>query len=176
MKKIFYVLLIALMATSCNSKKSEYNPYAIKETAKKDVEKNAFEVSFKKTASNVKTIHIKLNNTNGYDAIFDTGCSGLLISSLEFTDLVKAGTIATSDYIGEENSSIANGAVVKTPLYNIREINLVDKKGKVHTIRDVKAAVVDNMAADVLIGSAVIDNFAKKSYTVDLSKKVIRFE
>lgn len=175
-RNIFCLLLVALTIVSCNSKKNEYNPYAIKDTVQKKAEKNAFEVNFKKTASNVKTIHVKLNNANGYDAIFDTGCSGMSISALELTNLIKSGTITSSDYVGDEYSTIADGSSVKIPVYNIREVDLIDKNGKVHSVRDIKATVMENIAADILIGSSVIDNFAKKSYTVDLSKKVIRFQ
>ena len=72
--------------------------------------------------------------------------------------------------------SFADGTVIKNDVYNIREITITDKNGQSHTLRDIKATVVDNPGAEILIGSSVIDNLAKKSYTVDLEKKVIRFQ
>lgn len=177
-KYTFFIMLpIAVLLSSCNSKSDKYDPYALTGNSNAEsVAKSFFEIDFKKTDSNLKTIHVKLNDTNGYDAIFDTGCSGMLISSLEILELIKNGTISNDDYIGDAKISIADGTVVKHPMYNIREVKLIDKKGQSHSVRDVVATVVDNPEAEILIGSSIIDNLAKKSYTVDLKKKVIRFE
>ena len=164
-----------LLVTACNSKKDEYDPYKINGKEKKLESKSSFEVSFKKTDTNLKTIHIKLNS-NGYDALFDTGSSGMLISSLELMELIKTNTISKSDYVGDAISSIADGSQIKSPIYNIKKVTIVDNNGKEHVLTDIQATVVDNIEADILIGSSVIDNLAKKSYTVDLSKKIIRFQ
>ncbi len=171
------LLLVIFLITACDSKKNEYDPYALEDTSnKKQVEKTMFEVDFKKTDANLKTVHVKLNDANGYDALFDTGCSSMLISSLELIELIKSGTITKDDYVGDAPISIADGTQSKHPMYRIREVKIVDKKGKSHSVRDIVATVIDNPGADVLIGSAVIDNLAKKSYTIDLKKRVIRFE
>lgn len=175
MRKIFAILLAATLFTACEQKKDQYNPYAIKSTAEKK-QKNTFEVDFKKTESNLKTIHVKLNDKNGYDALFDTGCSGMLISSMEFDDLIKSQTITVSDYVGVAVSFIADGSEIKNPIYNIRSVTVVDKKGEAHVLRDIKATVVENPGAAILIGNSLIDQWAKNSYTIDLTKKVIRFQ
>ena len=171
------MLPIVILLSSCNSKNDKYDPYALTGNSNADgVIKTFFEIDFKKTDSNLKTIHVKLNDTNGYDAIFDTGCSDMLISSLEVLELIKNGTISDADYVGDAEVSFADGKVIKHPMYNIREVKLVDKKGQSHSLNDVIATVVDNPGAEILIGSSIIDNLAKKSYTVDLRKNVIRFE
>lgn len=168
-------MAIALLV-SCGQKKDEYDPYKITSTKKEVKKSSSFEVDFKKTTANLKTIHVKLNGANGYDALFDTGCSGMLISRLEYIDMAKSGTIVQSDYLYDSKSTIADGTEIVNPVYNIREVTLTDKEGKPHTLRDIKATVVENIAAEILIGSAIIDNLAKNSYTVDLNKKVIRFQ
>lgn len=175
MKRILYILTVVLLISACDSKKDEYNPYKITGKDKKVEAKSYFEVNYKKTESNLKTIHIKLNN-NGYDALFDTGCSGMLISSLELLELIKANTISKNDYVGDAVSTIADGSKIKSPIYNIRKVTVVDNNGKEHVLTDIQATVVDNIGAGILIGSSVIDNLAKKSYTVDLNKKIIRFQ
>lgn len=175
MKKLILIILVLQLITACNSQKDEYDPYKINGKEKKMESKSSFEVSFKKTESNLKTIHIKLNS-NGYDALFDTGCSGMLISSLELLELIKTNTISKSDYVGDAISSIADGSQIKSPIYNIKKVTVVDNNGKEHVLTDIQATVVDNIEADILIGSSVIDNLAKKSYTVDLSKKIIIFQ
>ena len=175
MNKLLSLLLTALVLCACDSKKNEYDPYKI-DGIEKDIEsKNSFEVKFKKTDSNLKTIHVKLNNT-GHDVIFDTGCSGVSISTLELTELIKGNTLSKDDYRGTISVQIADGSVNEVPQYNINKITIVDTNGKEHTLSNIIATVEENPFAHILIGSSVIDNFAKKSYTVDLSKKVIRFE
>jgi len=178
MNRIFLLALICVLFASCEQKKkNQYDPYSITDISSKKQSSGAgFEVDFKKTGANLKTIHIKLNDTNGYDALFDTGCSGMLISELEFMELIKSKTITKDDYMGTATASIADGSEITNAVYNIRSITVVDKSGKPHTLNDIKATVVDNIAADILIGSSVIDNLAKNSYTVDLNKKVIRFQ
>lgn len=166
-----------LLLTSCDSKRYKYEPYKREMSGnKQEISKTTFEIDFKQTEGNLKTIHVNINGNNSYDAIFDTGCSRVLISSLEALEMIKQGTLRKSDFIGTERAQLADGSVTEQEVYNIREITVMDKNGKPHTLRDVAAMLEPNVAASILIGSAVIDNLAKKSYTVDLRRKVIRFE
>lgn len=179
MKTKVFILLVATIGllSSCNSKRYEYDPYKVSDgKAKKEVSKTAFEIDFKKTETNLKTIHINLNGSNSYDAIFDTGCSMVLISQLECADLLKQGTLTESDETTPIKAGIADGSESYMRAYNLREVTIIDKNGKPHTLRDIVAAVAPNIEASILIGSSVIDNLAQKSYTVDLKKNVIRFE
>lgn len=175
MKKILYFILVACLTSACDSKKNEYDPYKIKDKDKIVESKSSFEVKFKNTEANLKTIHLKLNNT-GHDVIFDTGCSGVSISTLELKELIKEKTISRDDSAGIIKCEIADGSKSEIPTYIIKTISVVDTKGHEHTLTDIIATVVENPNAMILVGSSVIDNFAKKSYTVDLRKKVIRFE
>lgn len=172
-----FVIIISLLLISCGGNPNGYDPNMLTDSLQTNVTTlNTFKINFKKTDSNLKTVHIKLNDANGYDALFDTGCSGMLISSLELVNLIKSGTISESDYVGVANSVIADGTVIENAVYNIREVSFIDTDGTSHTIRDVQATVVDNPQAEILIGSAVIDNLCRKSYTVDLSNKLIIFQ
>lgn len=173
MNKILLFIVVPCAICACTSKK-EYNPYEIDGQTERKAD-SSFEVKYNQTESNVKTVHVKINS-NGYDAIFDTGCSGMLISSLEFINMIKANTISGDDYIGEATVSIADGSQIKNQQYKIRKVTIVDSNGKEHELTDVVATVTDNVAANVLIGSSIIDNLAKRSYTVDLRKKVIIFQ
>ena len=177
MKRIFYLLGVALLVSSCNSKGGGYDPYKIDggKVERKVESKSSFEVKFKETDSKVKTIHVKLNNT-GHDAIFDTGCTGVSISRLELGELFKEGTLSEEDCRGALEVTIADNTTAILPQYNIKKLTIVDADGREHVLTDIIATVWDNLEAPILVGNSVIDGFAKKSYTVDLSKKVIRFE
>lgn len=173
-----FVLTMIVLIQSCNSKNNEYDPYKISggTVKKKEASKTAFEVEFKRTEANLKTIHINLNGSNSYDAIFDTGCSGVSISIQEANDMVKQGKLSLSDRIGRGRAQIADGSVIEQDVFNLKEVSVTDKNGNVHTLRDIQATVGANPWAAILIGTSVIDNLARKSYTVDLKKNVIRFE
>lgn len=183
MKQIVLLSMVIALCVSCGQKdKYTYDPDKIKsDTTGIKKSSETWEIDFKTTESNVKTVHVRFNDANGYDAILDTGCSGLLISSLEFVDMLKMGTISEDDFVGTTGGKMANGTSMETRVYNIREIAFVDKKGKSHTLNNVQAQVVNvqNVEqlknADILIGNEIIDNLAKHSYEVDLSNKVIRF-
>lgn len=174
MKKAIPILAL-LILSSCgqNPNRVKYNPYEISPDQTKS---SGFEIPYKPTSSNVKTIHIKLNDVEGIDAIFDTGCSGLLISSLEAASLVKQGTLSNNDNLGQARSSIADGSVIINEQYSIREVSVTDLNGVVHTVSNVVATVVDNIDADVLVGNSVIDQLASTSYTIDLANSIIRFQ
>lgn len=177
MKQIISLMLLGIVFVACGSK-TTYDPYDISLQDDSVISQNgeSFEVDFKHNEYNTKTIHIKLNDVVGKDALFDTGCSGMLISYLEFLDLLKEGAISKDDYLGESKASIADGSTITNVKYNIREVSITDKNGNSHILRDIAATVVENPGADILIGTAVIDNLATHSYTVDLENNVIRFQ
>lgn len=176
MKKLLIVLLGTALV-SCGNNKS-YDPYRLSPQNDTILTTNdgVFEVDFKTNEYNTKTVHIKLNDAVGKDALFDTGCSGMLISSLEFVDLIKEGAISKNDYLGDSQSSIADGSTITNAVYKIREVSVIDKNGNAHVLHDIAATVVENPGANILVGNSIIDNLATHSYTVDLENNVIRFQ
>lgn len=176
MKKIVLLLMSIIFMASCGPK-ATYDPFNISSNNDSVATySKSFDVDFKRTESNIKTIHVKLNDAVSYDAIFDTGCSGMLISQLEFVNLLKAGTIRQNDYLDNVYSTYADGSTVENIRYNIHEVAVTDKNGQEHVISNVAVTIVENMDATVLVGSAIIDNLATRSYTVDLENNVIRFQ
>ena len=177
MKQIIPMILVCIAFVACGHRET-YDPYKIasQNDSISAANSDCFEIDFKKTSSDIKTIHVKLNDAVSYDAIFDTGCSGVLISQLEFVNLLKAGTISSSDRLEKAYSTYADGSTVENIRYNIHEIAVTDKNGHSHILRDIAATIVENPEAEILIGTAVIDNLATHSYTVDLDNNVIRFQ
>lgn len=142
------------------------------------IERNddSFEIPFKLNPSGVKTIYVKFNDVAGFDAILDTGCSGLTISLQEAYSLAKSGTLTEQDGLGTSYSTVATGQVVANGVYNIHELSIQDTEGRQHTIYDIPATVMQNPTAPILIGNVVLDQFAANRYTIDLNNGVIRFE
>ncbi len=178
MKNFIYVLAI-VFCFSCG-RRTVYDPFNIspKQEDSTDVKgyTKAFEVDYKLTESNVKKIHIKLNDAVSYDAIFDTGCSGMSMSLLELKNLVKDRKISENDIVGSDYYTIADGSIVENAVIRLREVSIVDKQGQIHTVSDIDVSVNENEGAAILVGNTVIDQLAKHRYTIDLDKKVIRFE
>ncbi len=183
MRKISKKIIIAAIAalslmffSSCKdgSKRTKYDPYSISPHEK--IQTSGFEIPFKFTGSNLKTIHVKLNNSVGYDALFDTGCSSISISGLEALSLYKSGTLVASGMSDETiDVTIADGSQIRAMQLLVKNISVTDTKGEVHSVSDVPVVVMDDLVAPVLVGSFVIDRLAASSYTVDLDNRIIRF-
>ncbi len=122
----------------------------------------------------MKMLHIVLNNSAGAKAIFDTGCSGVSISLAEVLSMVKQDALSDKDIAGQSVTKNANGQFNINDVVEL-QLSMTDTKGEQHTVR-VSAVIQDNFEADILIGNTVIDQFAKRSYRVDLDKRIIHFE
>lgn len=184
-KKSFIVFFImTLTFTSCHNKKNSYVPSCVEVEKVEEIQyvesevktSKSYQIAYKEMQNGIKTVHVKLNDSAGFDAIFDTGCTGMLISLQEAMSLVKSGTLTPDDRIGDQQSTVAGGDVVVNSVYRVHEVTLVDTEGKSHTINDVPVTVVENPAADVLVGNIIIDNLAEYAYTVDFKEHVIVFQ
>lgn len=165
MKNIINIVVIAVAAiTSLVSCAGNRKPPV-------DLSKsNVIEVPFTEEGG-VKTIPVKLNGV-GMNMIFDTGCSGMSISSFELGLMMKNSAISQYDLLGTQAAQIADGSVVMNQLVNIAEVEIGGADGVL--CYDVEASVVDNLAAPVLLGNGVLDEVA--SIEVDNDAKVIRFK
>ena len=173
------------LLSSCGESKSSYTPVTYKEEkeadspqteATEDREEVGFKIPYKQTREGVKTVHVKFNDAAGFDAIFDTGCSGMSISLQEARSLVKAGTLKEEDLLTTNRVMIANGEIVENAVFNIHEVSLTDTKGRSHIVYDIPVTVMENPRADVLVGNVVIDRLAKYAYTIDFQQQVIIFQ
>ena len=116
----------------------------------------------------VHTIQVRINDCAEFPMIFDTGCSGMLISIAEAYVLAKQGCISANDIEGYTYSAIADGSIVKNMVINLKEIRIGDM-----VFRNVKASVSDNEEAPLLLGNGVLNEV--QSYTTDNINKTITF-
>ena len=103
----------------------------------------------------VKYVQVKVNGV-GFDMIFDTGCSGTLISVAEANYLYQKGLLTEEDFRGKSQSQIADGSVVENMVVNLREVVINDQ------IRcpDVEATVSASIHAPLLLGNEVLARLA----------------
>jgi len=101
--------------------------------------------------------------------IFDTGASDITMSSAEAVFLYKQGKLKDDDFIGVQQYQIADGSISEGAVILLRSVKIGNK-----TLRNVKASVVDNMQAPLLLGQSALNKFGKIS--IDYQKKQIIFE
>ena len=121
-----------------------------------------------KEQSGVKFVKVSVNGF-GFEMIFDTGCSGTLISIAEAKYLYDKGYLTAEDYIGQSQSQIADGSIVENMKFNIKEI-VIDNKIR---CPNVIATVSSNVNAPLLLGNEVLNRVA--SYTIDNQNHTINF-
>lgn len=99
--------------------------------------------------------------------IFDTGASDVSMSMVEATFMMKNGYLSKKDVIGSANFLDANGNINAGTVINLRKVDL----GGV-TIGNVRASVVQNQKAPLLLGQTVLNRAGK--IEIDNDKRVMR--
>lgn len=123
------------------------------------------EVSFIKEG-NVCKVKCSINNLPLH-FIFDTGASDVSISSVEATFMLKNDYLSASDIIGRQNYMTADGNITEGTVINLRDVKL----GNIH-LNDIKASVVKNQSAPLLLGQSVFSKLGK--IEIDNDNKVLR--
>lgn len=122
-----------------------------------------------KEKGGVKYVKVAVNGF-GFEMIFDTGCSGTLISVAEANYLYEKGYLTKDDILGIGQSQIADGSIVENMVVNLKEVVL---DGKIRCA-NVTATVSANNNAPLLLGNEVLDRVA--AYSVDNENKTINFK
>ena len=99
--------------------------------------------------------------------IFDTGATDVSISSVEATFMAKNDFLSSSDIIGKQNYQTADGNITEGTIINLKDVKL----GSLH-LNNIKASVVRNQAAPLLLGQSVLSKLGK--IEIDNTKKVLR--
>lgn len=121
----------------------------------------------------VKYVHVKVNGV-GWDMIFDTGCSGTLLSLSEARYLAEKGLLVEEDILGTVHSQIADGSIVENMVVNLRKVSIMANDGETIDCYNVSATVSSNIEAPLLLGNTVLDEVAY-DYTIDNTRKIISF-
>lgn len=106
-------------------------------------------------------------NTLPLHLIFDTGATDVSLSSVEATFMLKNDYLSPRDIIGRQQYMTANGEVSEGTVINLREVSL----GAL-SLRDVRASVVRNQQAPLLLGQSVLQRLGR--IEIDNAKSVLR--
>ena len=99
--------------------------------------------------------------------IFDTGASTVSLSMVEATFMMKNGYLDKKDVVGSQYFQDANGNISEGTIINIKNVDFGGLK-----LENVKASVVRNQKAPLLLGQSVLGRLGK--IEIDNSKHVLR--
>lgn len=113
-------------------------------------------------------IPVLINGSNMY-FIFDTGASDITISEAEALFLIKQGTLEDEDILGTQEYTIADGSISEGTIINLRSVKLGNRE-----LFNVKASIIHNMEAPILLGQSALAQFGK--VTIDYNRNEITLE
>ena len=128
-------------------------------------EEQTVEIPFSKEAGVCK-VKCTINNLPLY-FVFDTGASDVSLSSVEATFMMKNGYLKSSDVIGKQNYMMANGEISAGTVINLRNVNFGGLD-----LDNIRASVVHNQTAPLLLGQSILGRFG--SIEIDNAKRVLR--
>lgn len=115
----------------------------------------------------VYKVPVRINGLE-MDFIFDTGASAISISNLEASYLFKQGKISKDDVEGSSQFVDALGNVSEGTIVNLRDVSIGGRSAQ-----NVKANVVNNSVAPLLLGQSFLEQFGKIS--IDYNEGTITF-
>lgn len=122
-----------------------------------------------KSKDRVKCVQVSVNGV-GLEMIFDTGCSGTLISVAEARYLYDKGKLTNDDIIGVSQSQIADGSIVENMVVNLKEVVI---NGEI-CCPNVQATVSSSVNAPLLLGNEVLDRVA--TIQIDNEREALIFK
>lgn len=98
---------------------------------------------------------------------FDTGASDVTLSMVEATFMMKNGYLSDKDVVGSQRYVDANGEVSVGTVVNLKSVAFGDLK-----LKNIRASVVRNQKAPLLLGQSVLGRLGK--IEIDNSSRMLR--
>lgn len=99
--------------------------------------------------------------------VFDTGAADVTLSLVEANFMMKNGYLSANDVVGNQRYMDANGDVSVGTVINIKEVSFGDCE-----LTNVRASVVKNQRAPLLLGQSVLGRLGK--IEIDNSGRVLK--
>ena len=171
MKKYVLLLSLIMVLLSCGGEKKKPIYVDLDEVTEESLYAQSGDeiiVPFR-NENGVKYVAVKVNGV-GFEMIFDTGCSGALISVAEANYLYQKGKLSQDDILGTAQSQIADGSVVENMVVNLKEVVINDQI----LCPNVKATVSANINAPLLLGNEILDRLA--TIKIDNENETLNFK
>lgn len=169
---VIWVLILGLL--SCKRPNRRGNTDSLSRPQTKEI--NTSSIRQRLTGSEIKMVNengiykipIDINGVS-MNFIFDTGASTISISETEALYLIKQGRILEDDILGSVYFQDATGKISEGTQINLRSVKIGNNE-----VFNVKASVVHNLQAPLLLGQSALSRFGK--VTIDYNKNIISFE
>lgn len=142
--------------------KNLLNEYETKHQAEIEINKDAAsdfeEVEMNVPFTKMENVYKVKCEINGLPLhfIFDTGASFVSMSTVEATFMLKNNYLSTNDIVGKQNFMTADGNISEGTVINLRRVNFGGTE-----LNNVKASIVENQKAPLLLGQSVLNKLGK---------------
>jgi predicted aspartyl protease len=116
-------------------------------------------------AGGVYVVAVRINNAITLDFIVDSGASDVLIPADVAMTLVRAGTILSTDFIGDREYRLGDGSTSKSERFLLRELKIGDR-----AVQNIVASIGD-IRGEPLLGQSFLSRFA--SWSVDNNRHAL---
>ncbi len=127
------------------------------------------EISFSRDPGNMCRVNCNINGLP-LNFILDTGASDVSISSVEANFMLKNGYLSKDDILGKQYYQVANGELHEGTTIILRKVSFGNCE-----LTNVKASIVKNQTAPLLLGQSVLNRLGKievdyKSHKIRITK------
>ena len=179
MKVTAYALAIIFSLASCSncsrSGRNQHNDTSLEKRRRTSLpvakEENSINVGNRVSIvrrNGVLFLPIEVNGVN-MEFIFDTGASDIVMSAAEAIFLYRQGKLTDEDIIGVQQYRIADGSITEGTVISLKQVKIGDKM-----LLNVRASIVDNLDAPLLLGQSALSMFGKVS--IDFERNEVSFE
>ena len=143
----------------------QLNELLHKEDANKTKEMNVYEIPINATSGGTYNLTCEVNDL-AMSFTLDTGCSDVSLSSVESQFMLKNGYLTEKDLKGKSYYINATGERHESQIVILREIKLGD-----FVLKNVRASIVPNQKAPLLLGQNVLNKFG--TMEIDNDRKLL---
>jgi len=171
-KPLIFTLCFLVLTAAC-TQSGRRKPISDNETPQVNSTKRTDNIKGKnvikmKQSGGVYLIPAVVNGSN-MDFIFDTGASDITISQVEALFLFRQGTLTEDDFIGVQQFQIADGSISEGSIINLKTVQIGNK-----VLHNVKASIIHNTSAPLLLGQSALNQFGQ--ITIDYKNNEITLE
>lgn len=166
------IIIVSLTISSCGRHRTRHKTSS-GITVERSTHRNIIQTSGKaivkmRLANGVYYVPCMINGTT-MEFIFDTGASDIVMSLTEALFLYKQGKLTDDDFVDNVSYQIADGSIGEGTVINLKTVSIGNK-----TLHNVKATVISNTEAPLLLGQSALSRFGKLS--IDYNRNEITFE
>jgi predicted aspartyl protease len=110
-------------------------------------------------------VPVIINGVIPLNFTIDSGAADVNIPADVALTLIRTGTLQTSDFIGTQTYTLADGSTVPSPIFNIRSLKVGNR-----TIFNITASI-SNVNGPLLLGQSFLSRF--NSWSIDNSRQVL---